>query len=67
MKIAVWIIAICELLRALQNLWQMWMIHLDMKMRKETHEQIERAERWLRMEEAYERAKATEGDDRTDM
>ena len=64
MKIAVWIIAVCELIRALQNLWQMWMMHLDMKMRKDTQRELEEARKamWEAINEG-----TTEGDDRTDM
>ena len=45
MKIAIWIIAVCELFRALQNLWQMRMMHLDMKMRKDAQRRLGEAER----------------------
>lgn len=64
MKIALWIIAVCELIRALQNIWQMWMIHLDMEMRKDTQRELEGARRamWEAINE-----RTTEGDDRTDM
>ncbi len=29
MKLAIWIIAICEVIRALQNLLQLWMVKRD--------------------------------------
>ena len=64
MKIALWIIAVCELFRALQNLWQMRMMHIDMKMRKDAQRRLGEAER-IMWEAINERT--TEGDDRTDM
>ncbi len=29
MKVAVWIIAICEIVRLMQNMWQLYMVHHD--------------------------------------
>ena len=29
MKTAIWIIAICEVIRALQNAWQLWIVKRD--------------------------------------